>query len=435
LGRHAAEALAIVDKIADPAIKAGVRTAIDRNLVPAASERQYPGHFTITADGGGYGSESTWPGLDSWQMAGAYLRLGQTRVVLDYFEFVRASQRKDGNIPFAILPGSTRSDGMWLAGLKYPDDLFTYTPPKRDGLPASSQQPRQWIGLFGHWQPKANPISTLAATCYLLTAAEIFDATRSETWVKERLASIEAAARHLLSRRTDNGLIGGSGFYIELPPRHGWDGVTQCYVAHAFGELARLFDAVGDAASAAAWRGHADELAARFVSTFWQGDHFAEYVHADRGLVDSHGLSDVNWAAVAFGLADEKHLRSLWPKLLAEPAFWWGGMPTQLVTRPFSYEKWEEHEKLPFGAPALKDVAAMGRVWQLEALACRRMNAKRRLVESTRLVCNAARDGYWSERYQAQPDGTSVPAGAGKYCEYPAVIVRTVLDNAAWFCS
>ena len=236
---------ASVRRIADPEIRAGVEAAVFKNLIPAATERVYPGHFTINADGGGYGNDSTWPGLDSWQMIGPYLHLGRTRLVLDYFDFVRASQRKDGNIPFAIFNGNTRPGGC-LRGLKYPDDLFTYTPPKRDGLPASSQETRQWIGLFEHWQTKGFPLSTLGPVCYVLSAAEIFDATGSRSWLKERLGSVDATGRFLLTLRKESGLIGGSGFYIEAPPREGCDGVTQCYVVHAFRQLARLSSAAGD---------------------------------------------------------------------------------------------------------------------------------------------------------------------------------------------
>src|SRR4051794_14657326 len=229
-----AESTDIVARIIDHDIQAGVKAAIDKNLNTAATQLQYPGHFTISADGSAYGADSTWPGLDSWQMAGAYLLLGRTQMILDYFEFVRASQRKDGNIPFAIFIGTTKNDGTWLRGLKTPDDLFTYVPPKRSDLPATSQATRQWIGLFDHWQPKANPLRTLGAVSYILTAAEIYDATRDVSWLSERLPSLESAAKYLLSCKTDNGLIGGSGFYTELPPRYGWDGVTQCYVTHAF---------------------------------------------------------------------------------------------------------------------------------------------------------------------------------------------------------
>jgi hypothetical protein len=325
----------LVRRIADPEIRAGVEAAVFKNLIPAATERVYPGHFTINADGGGYGNDSTWPGLDSWQMVGPYLLLGRTRMVLDYFDFVRASQRKDGNIPFAIFNGDARPGGC-LRGLKYPDDAFTYQPPKREGLPASSQATRKWVGLFEHWQTKGYPLSTLASICYALTAAEIFDATGSRPWLKERLDSVESAANFLLTLRKPSGLIGGSGFYIEAPPREGCDGVTQCYAVHAFRKLAGLFRAAGETTKAAEWSGHADTLAKAFLEAFWREDHFGEYVHPEHGLVDSHGLSDVNWAAVAFGVATNEKLELVWARLMKEPAFWLGGMPTHNVTKPFS---------------------------------------------------------------------------------------------------
>jgi hypothetical protein len=251
-----------VRRIVDPEIRAGMESAVFKHLIPAASQRAYPGHFTINADGGGYGNDSTWPGLDSWQMVGPYLQLGRARLVLDYFDFVRASQRKDGNIPFAIFNGNTRSGGC-LRGLKFPEEVFSYRPPKREGLPASSQETRQWIGLFEHWQTKGFPLSTLGPVCYVLTAAEIVDSTGSRSWLRERLGSVESAAKFLLTFRKDSGLLGGSGFYVEAPPREGCDGVTQCYAVHAFRHLARSFRAVGETTKETTWAGHADRLPRR----------------------------------------------------------------------------------------------------------------------------------------------------------------------------
>jgi hypothetical protein len=125
---------------------------------------------------------------------------------------------------------------------------------------------------------------------------------------------------------------------------------------------------------------------------------------------------------------------TLWPRLVADAGFWWGGMPTLTVTKPFSYEEWEKHEPVPMAVPEQNDVASMGRVWFLEALACKRMNAHERLVESTRRVCAAAKsDGCWRERYQPQADGTTLPARSEKYCEYPAVLLRVVLGNPEIF--
>ncbi|HLQ36881.1 MAG TPA: hypothetical protein VK348_03705 [Planctomycetota bacterium] len=429
-----AEITRIIERITDPEIRAGVTAAVAKNLLPAAVEQAYPGHFNICADGGGYGDWATWPGLDSWQMAGAYLLLGNTRLVLDYFDYVGAAQRPDGNIPFAIFKGSTRADGTYLCGLKHPQDVFTYTPSVRAGLPASSQEPRQWIGLFGHWQPKAEPLSTLGPVCHVLTAAEIFDATKDTKWLAKQLPSVEKAAKYLSSRTSPNGLVAHSGFYLELPPRRGWDGVAQCYVVHAYRELARLFRQAGNDGAARQWTAKADQLARTFVTTFWRDDHFAEYVHEEHGLVDAHGLTDTNWAAVAFGVAEEQQLKKLWPLLLKEQGFWWGGMPTLPATRPFSYEQWELHETVPMAVPPLLDMSSMGRVWYLEAMACQRQQAWDRLLESTRRVCRAAKDGHWRERYQPQADGTTVPARSEKYCEYPAVLLRVVLGNLDTFC-
>jgi hypothetical protein len=150
--------------------------------------------------------------------------------------------------------------------------------------------------------------------------------------------------------------------------------------------------------------------------------------------VDTHGLSDVNWAAAAFGLVDDRRIKRLWPRLLAEPGFWAGDMPTQIVTKPFAYEEWESRRSPDCSVEPLNDVAAMGRVWYLEATACQRMKARARLVDSARKVCRAAEGtGYWRERYHLQPDGSVSADGSLKYCEYAAVLARVVLGNREIF--
>jgi hypothetical protein len=424
--------------ISDPEIKAGVEAAIMKNLLPAAVETAYPGYFLITADGKAFGDDATWPGLDSWQMAGAYLLLGRTRLVQDYFDFVKSSRRTNGDVPFAILSADPKPDTTtYFRGLRYPEDVFSYEPRTRGNRPAAaSYKTRRWIGLFDHWVPRAEPLSTLGPVSFILTAAEIHDAAKSSAWLESMLSALEGTAGYLLSRKSANGLIAKSGFYIELPPRFGWDGVTQCYVIHAFRELARLFREAGDAPKAGVWTGHADRLVESFLAAFWRDDHFIEYIHEERGPVDSHGLSDVNWAAVAFGVAADRHLSTLWPRLMKESGFWHGNMPTQLVTRPFSYEVWERADPVPFADTArMYDVAAMGRVWYLEGTACLRMKEYSRLVESVRKVCRAglANEGYWHERYHAVADGTFIARGPRGYCEYPAILTRFVLGNPDLF--
>src|SRR4051812_18881777 len=313
----------MIRRIKDPEIRAGVDAAVNKNLLPAATEAAYPGHFLITADGATYGGDTTWPGLDSWQMAGAYLLLGRTRLVLDYFDYVRASQRKDGNVPFAIFP-EMKANNTCLRGLKWPDDVFTYAPPNREGLPASSRKTRKWIGLFEHWQNIGDPLTNLGPVCYILTAAEIYDATKSSDWLSKRLPSIARAARFLQRRTEKSGLMAGCGFYTEQPPRVAWDGITQCYAVHAFRQCARLLKLAAGEAESGEWQRNANELAKNFRTAFWRGDHFAEYIHPDKGVVDSHGVSDVNWAAVAFGVATDEQIKALWPRLIDEKGFWLG---------------------------------------------------------------------------------------------------------------
>jgi hypothetical protein len=208
-------------------------------------------------------------------------------------------------------------------------------------------------------------------------------------------------------------------------------------VIHALRELARVVKAAGFKPESDAWLNDAaDDLTKSFIAEFWRNDHFAEYIHLEHGLVDSHGLSDVNWAAVAFGVATDEHLKKLWPRLIEEKGFWLGGMPTLTVTKPFAYEGWEQNFGPPCPVPPLNDVAAMGRAWYLDAMACKRMKAHDRLIESARKVCKAAKaDGFWRERYHPQKDGTVKAAGAPKYCEYPAVLVRVVLGTPEVFCA
>src|SRR5262249_13853619 len=138
------------------------------------------------------------------------------------FDFVQASQRVDGNIPFAIFPGeqSPGSLDSWLRGIRFPRDVYTYQPTVRPGQPEySDMKPRKWIGLFKHWPTQVNPLSVLGAASYILTAAEIHSVLNSEEWLEQKIASLNRAGDYLVSRASPNGLLAGAGFYMESPPR------------------------------------------------------------------------------------------------------------------------------------------------------------------------------------------------------------------------
>jgi hypothetical protein len=200
--------------------------------------------------------------------------------------------------------------------------------------------------------------------------------------------------------------------------------------------LAALNRSLGRRQPQLAWNHRAEILATRFREVFWQKDHFAEYVHPGHGVVDLHGLSDVNWAAIGLDIATARQTKILWPILKNEPAFWRGDLPTHLVTKPDAYQKWEFAEPLPFAyADYTHDVSAMGRVWYLESLACMRVRDHHRLRQSVLKVCEIGKkyDWFWYERYRAGKGDALQTVGHYRYCEYPAILIRVLLTNPAVF--
>jgi hypothetical protein len=128
-------------------------------------------------------------------------------------------------------------------------------------------------------------------------------------------------------------------------------------------------------------------------------------------------LTDVDWAAIATGVASAEQIAKVWPQLKDEKRFYYGGMPAGIATLPQTYADWE------FTYNDRMDLAAMGRVWYLECWARARMADGRGLVDSIRKVCQAGKKSgyYWRERYTEKGGH-----GAEKYCEYPANLIRIV---------
>jgi hypothetical protein len=422
----------LLQRITDPLIRQGVEMAISRTLLPALTERAYPGHFTVTANGKGYGEWNSWPGLDSWEMAGAYLYLGMNRVVEDYYDYVEASQRADGNVPFAIFTAAEirkQVEDIGYSHARWPEDAFVYDDPQGNS--------REWVGLYEHWV-KTNPLSTLAPICHILLGAEIHAASSSLSWLAAHVGSMERAAAYLLTQKSPEGFIGGAGFYVELPSRWAWDGITQCYSVEAFRRLAGLYDLLGRPADRDRWLGQARELTERFRAVFWTGRHFAEYLHPTHGAVDLRKLTDVDMAAIAFDLALPDQSALVWKQIQAEASFWHGDMPTRLTTLPFAYEPWELIDEFPPGLEdwePTRDASGIGRIWFVDMLASLKRGDGARVVDAVRKVCRRGeQDGWlWYERYKSLPDGTAESIGPAGYCEYAAILVRIVLGNLELF--
>ena len=379
----------------DPLIVEAYRKAAEQNVLAAVNPNVFPGYFSVCADGRGFGYGNTYPSLDGHQMTDALLWLGGEAVAKANWDYVRTFQREDGSLPLAILLSKAGQD---IGPKGYP------------GIVAANG------GLYKHWVP-GNPLAALASPTYIQNADVIFRRTRDLEWLRAQIGSVNRAADYLESLTTSEGVVKGGGYYVERPSRLDSDGVTQPHAIDAFTRAAALNATIGDKRTSARFNALSQKIRRAFSTRFWVKDHFAEYLHPERGLVDRHGLSDTNWAALAMGAITPQQRSALWPRMRSEAGFHYGGMPSGIVTDPGSYEAWE------FSYPDRMDVAAMGRVWYLEAQARARMNDADGLLQGIRKVCETGRAAgyYWRERYTAKGGH-----GAEKYCEYPANLIRIV---------
>jgi hypothetical protein len=384
----------------DSDLVAGYEQAAVKNVLRAVNPKVFFGYWSVCADGKGFGFGNTYPSLDGHQLSDALLWLGRVEIVKANWAYVRSFQHPNGLLPLAILPS--------LAGKPVGMDS-TFATVDTNG------------GLYEHWVP-GNPLGALASPTYIQNADVIYRYTLDRKWLHTELPSINRATDYLASLTTDQGAVKGAGYYLERPPRIESDGVTQCYAVDAFRRAAELNAIVGDSTRARTYNLIAEKIRHNFIARFWVGQHFAEYLHPRRGLIATHGLTDVDWAAIATGVATPEQQAVLWPTLKDEERFHYGGMPTGISTRPETYEEWE------FTVKDRHDLAAMGRVWYLEAWARARMGDAAGLLDGLHRVIRVGRaNGFsWHERYEPDGRGGVQATGPDTYCEYPANLIRIV---------
>ncbi len=366
------------------------------NILAALNDDIHPGFFTVCADPGqGHGWNTTFPGLDFGQSAEALLWLGEMERVKLAWDYVRSFQREDGLVPFAIFPGVPAA---CMSG----------------NLPIAAGG-----AVYEHWVP-GNPLYTLANVTALRLADRIHRHGQDMNWLYSQSDYLARIARWLLRQVDDNGLIRGAGFYLERPLRNRYDGVNQCYSAATLREAAELFAILGRDALADACRDSGNAIAEAFRKHFWQGTQFAEYLNPEHGAIVAHGLTDSDWAAVALHIATPEQIEQLWPRLPGNPAFCYDGMPGGIAEHPDRYADWEVQ------GIDRHDVAAMGRVWMLQAMAAYRQGDGEELLRNLRQVAErGARDHYrYMERYFSEKTGFCGAYKIATYCEYPANFIR-----------
>ena len=384
----------------EPELAEAYRQCADKSVLAALNPKIFFGYFSVCADPTqGHGSDTTFPGLDWGQSAEALLWLGRKAEVLASWEYVKTFLREDGLIPFAILPGQAGTTMQ----MKLPqrEENFPFV------VAANG-------GAYTHWFP-GNPLMVLANVTVIQMADVIYWHTRDQAWLAAQQPFLRSVTGWLVRQVTAEGLVRGGGYYVERPPRLDYDGVTQCYAADALRLAARM---TGDSGYVAV----ADRITACFRKKFWAGDHCVEYIHPERGAISHHGLTDVDWAAIATGTATPEQVKILWPQLRNNRDFVYNGIPTGISTRPETYEDWEmlfldRH-----------DTAAMGRVWYVEAWARTVMGDREGVLESLRQVARVGRanNWYWRERYYSERSGDLGSYLINTYCEYPANFIRIV---------
>jgi hypothetical protein len=384
----------------DSGLVAAYNQSASKNVLAALNPKVFFGYWSVCADGKGFGFGNTYPSLDGHQLTDALLWLDEVKPVLANWDYVRSFQRADGLLPLAIIPSSA---GQMIG----PEGTQSLVSPNG--------------GLYKHWVP-GNPLEALASITYIQNADVIYRHTLDQEWLSAQLPSINIASDYLDSLTTEQGAVRGGGFYVERPARIESDGVTQCYAVEALRRVAALNGIAGNESTSRRYNRLADRIQYNFIVRFWVKDHFAEYLHPQHGLIANHGLTDVDWAAIATGLATPEQQEILWKQLKNEERFHYGGMPTGISTRPETYEPWE------FTYRDRHDLSAMGRVWYLEAWARARCGDAQGLLEGLHKVSQVGHEnGYsWHERYQPDGKGGVLAAGPDTYCEYPANLIRIV---------
>jgi hypothetical protein len=387
--------------IPDVGISTAFQRAATQNVLPAVNPNVFPGYWSVCADGIGYGYGYTYPSLDGHQMTDALLALGQITTVKQNFAYVKTFEKPNGLLPLAIFPDQK---GQLIGSMGY------YAQVDANG------------GLYTHWIP-GNPLGATGSTTYIQNADAIYRYSHDSAWLTENLASVNLTADYLASLTSSGGQVAGAGYYTERPTRIAYDGVTQGYAADAFQRVAALNTVAGNQTAAQHYQALANLITANFQTNFWVGNHFAQYNSTTHGLVSNHGLTDTDWCAIATGAASPAQAATLWPQLQqATSAFYYGGMPTGIATLPNTYQDWE-FSTGPSDPNEHYDLAAMGRVWSLEAAARAKMGDAAGLVNSIAQVALVGQNNgyYWRERYNAQGG-----YGVAKYNEYPAILISIV---------
>src|SRR5262249_45192381 len=146
--------------------------------------------------------------------------------------YVRKFQKPNGRLPIAVLPGMKEVMGA---------------PVDPNG------------GLYTHWV-RGDPLRALGSTTYIQNADVIFRRTHDEDCLSAQLATINLSADVLAGLTSEEGRVGGAGYYVERPTRVEYEGVTQGHGVDAFDRVSAMNRLAGDERAARRYQDLAKQI-------------------------------------------------------------------------------------------------------------------------------------------------------------------------------
>ena len=251
-------------------------------------------------------------------------------------------------------------------------------------------------------------------------------------WIQIELQTPTKISSAILVNRTDQQLQNGERFakgYLEFS-----DGSPKVEVE--FNSLNVSRAVVSFSPRKVSW--------VKFVGTHMQGkegqhaglSEFRLLPTEEPYLKFNHGMTDTNFAMVAFDIANEEQAKSVWSYFRKHESSFYdvNGLkaPTWIAEKAETYAKTELNKRAPY-----KDCVAMARIWRYDALMRKRMKDNsgihRTLGYANKLFDRPSGGGagWFAERYglgRFQP-GDEAQATISKYAGYPAIYNAIIVQE------
>ncbi|HEY1790000.1 MAG TPA: hypothetical protein VGJ73_17775, partial [Verrucomicrobiae bacterium] len=346
--------------------------------------------------------------------------------------------------------GSFKHDGSaypTLAAPKYPyGNLYTFFDPDSwstvntlsfSGNPYLQNQARRIVELaaahINHGQvphhfidgtPTYIAISRATQTgpniFWVLAAIDYANSAGNESWLREHYPQLKAATDWVLDCYDPGRKLVkvGGPLFIDVFIRQGYTLDSNAMLLHLLPEMSAVAEFCDDGASANRYSQLAGAIKEGLNTGLWDGhDHYITQRNADwstRDMVDYDG----NYAAVAFGAANQEQAAAIFRRLDGGPHTHPGNRGT------WTSEKYYGPQDC-FGGNTGDSATAMARIWWLDLAARRATGDVTNFYRYFRPIQNDLLQHTWlTERYNEQGKSIRAPY----YHEYPEITAMVLRE-------